>query len=38
MNKTITIDEELWKKLTLLKVKNNKKTINEVIKSLIKND
>ena len=36
MNKTITIDEGVWKKLILLKLKSNKKTISDVINELIK--
>ncbi len=36
MNKTITIDENVWKKLTLLKLKSNNKTISDVINELIK--
>ena len=37
MEKTITVSEEVWKKLTLLKVEKNKSTIDDVIKELIKN-
>ena len=38
MNKTITIDENVWKKLILLKLKSNKKTISDVINELIKDE
>ena len=38
MDKTITVSEEVWKKLTLIKIEKGKSTIDEVIKSLIKDD
>lgn len=37
MEKTITVKEETWKKLTLKKLELKAKTIDEVINNLIKN-
>lgn len=33
--KTITIKEETWKKLTLIKIENQKRTIDEIIGELL---
>ena len=34
--KQITVDDDVWEKLTLLKLKNKKSTISDVIRELIK--
>ena len=37
MDKTITVSEEVWSKLTLIKLKTKQKTISQTIDYLIKN-
>lgn len=37
MEKTITVSEENWKKLTILKINKSFKTIDETIGDLLKN-
>jgi len=36
LGKTIHVSDEVWEKLTLLKIKKKKKTLNEVIEELLK--
>ena len=36
--KTITIEDELWKKLTKIKLDKGKKTMSDVIEELVRNN
>jgi len=35
MTKTVQIDDEVWEKLQLLKIKNKTKTLNEVLRGFL---
>ena len=37
-HKMIVVDNEVWKRLSIIKINKNLKSLNELIKSLIKED
>ena len=36
MSKTITVDDDVWEKLSILKIERKKETISDIIKELLK--